>query len=144
MNKSTNSTDAGARRSFLRLLTLTLGAGVIASLLQSCTPQQKDEFEVDIVIEQSQIHYSPATLKIPRGSTVTWLNKSYYSQSATCDPGKARQGAAASLPAGAQPWNSGLLYPGQRYTRRFDVPGTYIYFSLPLLSPGTIGSIIVE
>ncbi len=144
MNNSTHSNDHGARRSFLKLLSLSLGTGLLAPLLASCSPQNRDEFEVDILLEQSQIHYSPAMLKIPRGSTVTWLNKSYYSQSATCDPGKAQHGVAASLPAGAQPWSSGLLYPGQRYTRRFDVPGTYVYFSLPMLSPGTLATIVVE
>ncbi len=144
MDKITGSTASSGRRSFLKLLALTLGSGLVSPLLASCSPQKQDEFEVDIVLEQSQIHYSPATLKSPRGSTVTWLNKSYYSQSATCDPSKARGGAAASLPAGAATWNSGLLYPGQRYSRRFETPGTYIYFSVPMLSPGTVGTIIVD
>lgn len=144
MNKTTQDSAPAARRGFLKLLALTLGTGLVSPLLTSCAPQNQDAFEVDILLEQSQIHYSPATLKIPLGATVTWLNKSYYSQSATCDPSKAEHGATASLPAGTQPWSSGLLYPGQRYTRRFDSPGTYVYFSLPMLSPGTIGTVIVE
>ncbi len=144
MDERTLPNHPTARRGFLKLLVLTAGSGLISPLLSSCAPQNTDEYEVDIVIEQNTISYSPATLRVPRGATVTWLNKSYYSQSATCDPNKGGHGAMASLPQGAQPWSSGLLYPGQRYSRKFDTPGTYIYFSLPRLSPGTMGTIIVE
>ncbi len=117
--------------------------GVGTSFLSSCAPKSKSEFQVDIVVEQSQIHYEPDTLTIPRGATVTWLNKSYYSQSATCDPKKEGDNSIASLPTDAQAWDSGLLYPGQRFTRTFDTPGTYVYFSRPRLSPNTVGTIIV-
>ncbi len=144
MENRTQKSQAGVRRGFLKLLTVTLGSGLVAPLLASCSPQNKDDYQVNIVIDQSVIQYSPDTLKIPRGATVTWLNQSYYSQSATCDPSKAGHGAAAKLPKGAQPWSSGTLYPGQRYTRKFDVPGTYVYFSLPRLGPGTMGTIIVQ
>ncbi len=38
---------------------------------------------------------------------------------------------------------AGLLYPGQRFSKEFDMPGIYIYFSLPGLSPSTTGTIII-
>ena len=133
-----------SRRGFIKLLTLTLSTGVGVPLLTSCGKEDKVEFQVDIVIEQSGIHYAPATLTIPRGGTVTWLNKSYYSQSATCDPNQATEKSIANLPKGAEPWDSGLLYPGQRFSKTFDTPGTYVYFSLPRLSPNTLGTIIVK
>ncbi len=144
MNDRLQKTGGGSRRNFLKLLLLTAGAGAISPFLASCAPQNKDQYEVDIVLDQSTIHYSPAVLRVPLGATVTWLNKCYYSQSATCDPSKAGHGAIASLPRSAQPWSSGLLYPGQRYSRKFEIPGTYVYFSLPRLSPGMMGTIIVE
>jgi plastocyanin len=143
MDKDKRNAAGDARRGFLKIFLLTAGAAAVSPLLSSCSPKQADEYEVDIVLDQGTIHYSPETLRIPLGATVTWLNKCYYSQSATCDPSKAAQGAAASLPRGVQPWSSGLLFPGQRYSRRFDTPGTYVYFSLPRLSPGMIGTIIV-
>ncbi|MGE5251633.1 MAG: plastocyanin/azurin family copper-binding protein [Bacteroidota bacterium] len=133
-----------SRRGFLKLLAVALGAGVGSPLLAACAKGNNGLFEVDIVLEQNEIHYSPMTLTIPRGTTVIWLNKSYYSQSATCDPQKATQGTMVSLPENAQPWDSGLLYPGQRFSKLFDVPGTYIYFALPRLSAGSIGTIVVE
>ena len=136
-----------SRRGFLKLLSVTLGASVGAPLLASCAPGSREsssEYQVDIVKEQSEIHYSPATLTIPSGATVTWLNKSYYSQSATCDPSQVKDGGIVSLPPGVQPWDSGLLYPGQRFTKTFDTPGTYVYFSIPKLSPNSVGTIIVK
>jgi plastocyanin len=133
-----------SRRGFIKLLTVTLGTSIGAPLLASCAPKSKDQFQVDIMVEQSQIHYSPATLTVPRGATVTWLNKSFYSQSATCDPKQAGHNGIASLPKGVPSWDSGLLYPGQRFSKTFDTPGTYVYFSLPRLSPNTVGTVIVE
>ena len=133
-----------SRRGFMKLITFAIGTGLGSPLLISCAPKDKQQFEVDIVVEQSEIHYSPATLTVPSGSTVTWLNKSYYSQSATCDPDQDKEGVIASLPQNAQTWNSGVLYPGQRFTKTFDTPGTYVYFSLPRLSPNTVGTIIVQ
>ncbi len=144
MDEQNTQANAASRRGFLKALLLGAGASLIAPVLAACSPQQKDEYEVDIVIDQSTIKYSPATLRIPQGATVTWLNNSYYSQSATCDPGRVAKGGAVSLPPGAQPWNSGILFPGQRYSRRFDRPGTYVYSSVPLLSTSTVGTIIVE
>jgi plastocyanin len=136
-----------SRRNFIKLLSLSLGTSLGAPLLASCTGTNREnqqEYQVDIVIEQSEVHYSPATLTIPGGATVTWLNKSYYSQSATCDPDQAGNHGTVHLPESSQPWDSGLLYPGQRFSKMFDTPGTYIYFSMPRVSPNTIGTIIVE
>ena len=140
-----NKTSASvSRRGFLHIVMVTLGLSAAAPLLSSCANGNMEEYQVDIVIQQSDIHYSPATLTVPVGATVTWLNKSYYSQSATCDPGKAGDHGIVNLPKGAQAWDSGMLYPGQRFSRKFDTPGTYVYFSLPKLSPDTVGTIIVE
>ena len=144
MDNENRDRGAASRRGFLKLLFLTMGTGLISPLITSCAPQNRDEYEVDIVLEQSTLQYAPALLRVPLGATVTWLNKCYYSQSATCDPRKAVRGVTASLPKNAAPWSSGLLYPGQRYSRKFDTPGTYVYFSLPHLSPGMMGTIIVE
>ncbi len=144
MDNQAKNSRSGSRRNFLRLTLITVGTGLISPLLSSCAPQNMDQYEVDIVLQQSTIRYAPALLRIPRGATVTWLNKCYYSQSATCDPSKAEHGVAASLPKGVKPWSSGLLFPGQRYSHTFETAGTYVYFSLPRLSPGMMGTIIVE
>ena len=144
MEKKRTDASVVSRRGFIKLVGTTLGVSLGAQLLNSCASDNEENYQVDIVLQQSEVHYSPATLTIPAGATVTWLNKSYYSQSATCDPQQAGDFNAVSLPQGAQTWDSGLLYPGQRYSKTFDTPGTYVYFSLPRLSPNTVGTIIVK
>lgn len=143
MKKQKHISDSLSRRGFIKLISVVLGTSLGSPLLTSCKPEKQQDYEVDIVIQQNEVSYSPATLTVPRGSTVTWLNKSYYSQSATCDPKKAGNGSVANLPKDSQPWDSGILYPGQRFIKRFDVPGTYIYFSLPRISASIMGTIIV-
>jgi plastocyanin len=145
MEKKRTDSSAVTRRSFIKLVGTTLGISLGAPLLNACTTNNNnEEYQVNIVIQQSQIHYAPATLTIPHGATVTWLNQSYYSQSVTCDPKQAGDGNAVNLPQGAQAWDSGMLYPGQRFSKTFDTPGTYVYFSLPRLSPNALGTIIVK
>ncbi len=144
MKNKNQNVNTVSRRGFVKLMAFAFGTSVAAPLLASCMTEKEKEYEVDIVIQQNEVLYSPDTLTIPRGATVTWLNKSYYSQSATCDPQKASNGTIASLPKGSQPWDSGPLYPGQRFSKVFDTSGTYIYFSLPKLSAGTMGTIIVK
>jgi plastocyanin len=143
MNEKRQTQNVVSRRSFLKLIAVALGTSAGSPLIAACTPKNQEQFQVDIVLEQSKIHYSPATLKIPQGATVTWLNKSYYSQSATCDPNQSSDNSVVNLPKGAQPWDSGILYPGQRFSKTFDTPGTYVYFSQPKLSLNTVGTIIV-
>ncbi len=87
--------------------------------------------------------FDPATVTIPRGGTVTWSNTSTMAHSATDDPAKAANKANAQLPPGAQPWDSGLLNPGQTWSHTFDVAGTYKYFCVPHESLGMVGTINV-
>lgn len=89
------------------------------------------------------LKFDPATLTSPRGSTVTLRNTSQTVHTVTDDPSKAANKADAELPAGAQPWDSGLLNPGQTFTHTFDVPGTYKYFCTPHETLGMLGTIIV-
>ncbi len=133
-----------SRRDLIKVLTITFGLSLAAPLLTSCANKEPEEYEVDIVLQQNEIYYSPALITIPSGAKVIWLNKSYYSQSVTCDPKQAGDTKTVNLPSGAQAWDSGLLYPGQRFSKTFDTPGTYIYFSVPRLSPNTVGTIIVK
>lgn len=90
------------------------------------------------------LKFEPASLTVPRGTTVTWRNTSTIAHTVTDDPSKAATKADSELPAGAQPWDSGNLNPGQTFTHTFDVPGTYKYFCQPHESAGMLGTIIVS
>jgi plastocyanin len=89
------------------------------------------------------LRFDPATLTVPRGTTVTWRNTSQVPHTVTDDPSKAASASDAQLPSGAQPWDSGNLNPGQTFTHTFDTPGTYKYFCQPHEAGGMVGTITV-
>jgi plastocyanin len=94
--------------------------------------------------------YDPATLTVPVGTTVTWVNSSDEAHSVTA--------YGSSLPSGAKYFSSTgfsseaqarahvekLLTAGQKYSVVFDVPGTYEYFCIPHEDQGMTGKIRVE
>jgi plastocyanin len=88
--------------------------------------------------------FEPATLTVPRGTTVTWVNAGQQPHTVTDDPSKAANRADAQLPNGAQPWDSGFVEAGTTFTRTFDTPGQYTYFCMPHETLGMIGRITVS
>jgi plastocyanin len=71
--------------------------------------------------------FSPATITIPAGTTVTWTNEDSAAHTATSDSGV---------------WDSGTLMTGQSYSRTFDQPGTYPYHCM--IHPFMKATIIVQ
>lgn len=96
-----------------------------------------------VVNTTDALKFEPASLTISKGTAVTWRNGSQTVHTVTDDPTKATDKADAALPAGAQPWDSGNLNPGQTFSHTFDVPGTYKYFCIPHEAAGMTGTIIV-
>jgi plastocyanin len=75
--------------------------------------------------------FSPDKVTIKTGQAVRWINQGRSPQTVTADPARADDKSLVQLPAGAQPWDSGVLNWGKSFTHVFDVPGTYRYFSMP-------------
>jgi plastocyanin len=94
-----------------------------------------------------QLRFEPEDVAIAVGQTVTWVNASALPHTATDDPAKNPVAEAhpeyAQLPTGAEPWDSGLLQPGQEFTYTFSVPGTYAYFCIPHVLSGMVGTVTV-
>lgn len=120
------------------------GVGAIPS--PSIAPLASPSAQVGAFTVQmtNQLRFEPAQLTVPRGTTVTWTNTSSVQHSVTDDASKAINKADAELPAGAQPWDSGLIDPGKTFEHAFDVPGTYKYFCIPHETAGMVGTIIVS
>lgn len=70
--------------------------------------------------------YTPATLTVPVGTTVTWVNNGVAPHTVTDRAGR---------------FDSGILNRGQTYRRTFDQPGTYEYFCT--LHPDMVARIVV-
>lgn len=74
--------------------------------------------------------FQPATIRVPRGTVVTWVN---------CEP--ATVDAHTSTSDG-EVWSSTFIPPGGSYTRTFSEPGAFDYFCVP--HPFMRGVVIVE
>lgn len=90
------------------------------------------------------LKFTPEHVTIKQGGTITWTNSSGVVHTATDDPSKATTAENAKLPAGAEPWDSGNIDPGQSFSHTFDVAGDYTYFCIPHESAGMVGTITVE
>jgi len=130
---SAASTDQSAATAVSRV---SAGLNAEASAAKAATPT--------VVKMTDQYKYDPASLTIPVGTTVTWQNAGTMVHSATFDPAKAVNKPDAALPSGVQPFDSGLLQPGQSWSHTFTVAGTYKYFCVPHEALGMTGEIIVK
>ncbi len=88
--------------------------------------------------------YEPALLTIKVGDTVEWKNVGNSVHHASNDPSTAVNPAEVSNPAGAKPFDSGFLQPGQSFTYTFTVPGTYKYICAPHETSGMLGEVVVR
>jgi len=88
--------------------------------------------------------FVPDPVKIKVGDTITWVNKGETIHTATTDPTSAPDPSWASVPKGADTWDSGYLNPGDTWSYTFKVPGTYKYFCITHVNEGMKAEIDVE
>ncbi len=81
-------------------------------------------------VEIRNYAFSPAVLKVPAGTTITWINYDGVVHTVSPDPNS------------PYPVASGPIATGGRYAFRFDVPGTYGYHCEP--HPYMQGTIVVS
>lgn len=129
------------RRRVLRSVGASILSIVATPLLTGCPTQPGNAVTITM---NPQSNFSPSGLTIAKGTKVIWKNTDPMPHTATCDPTKVRNASSVQRPNGASPWDSGILYAGDTFARTFDVPGTYIYLSVPDEGQGMIGTIIVH
>jgi plastocyanin len=95
-----------------------------------------------------QLRFDPPHVTIEAGQTITWKNESQMPHTATGDPDQnpvtKSHPEYIGLPAGAEPWGSEMLQPGDSYSHTFTTPGEYRYICIPHVLSGMRGSITVE
>ena len=96
------------------------------------------------VVMTNSMRFDPDRATIEVGQTVLWNNTSDVAHTVTADPVKAKNKEDCNLPAGAIPFDSGIIRPGQTYLQTFIVPGTYKYFCIPHETMGMTGQVIVN
>ena len=96
-----------------------------------------------IVRISSFLKFGPDEVRIHVGDTVEWRNASIETHTVTDDVSVAKNATDADLPAGAQPFDSGPLRPGQVYRHTFSVAGRYRYFCRPHETHGMVATVDV-
>jgi plastocyanin len=129
-----------------RICALALLTAGVFSLIgcACCGDKDSSQDNTPTVRMTSSLKYEPAKLTVRTGQTVHWKNVSIMSHTVTADPSIAKNPADVSLPAGAEPFTSGMIRPGKSYDHVFTVPGTYRYFCIPHETSGMVGTVIVE
>ena len=95
------------------------------------------------VVDMGFSSFQPATVHIQAGQSVEWRNTSVITHSVTDDASLAKKAGDASIPAGANPFNSGDIPAGQVFSTAFSVPGTYKYFCTHHEGDGMLGTVVV-
>jgi plastocyanin len=88
--------------------------------------------------------FDPEVIHIKAGQSVEFRNTAVITHSVTNDPKLAEDPKDASEPAGAQPFDSGDIAPGNVFTQTFTQPGTYVYFCTHHEDDGMVGKIVVD
>lgn len=82
----------------------------------------------DATVGIAELNYTPQTVTIPAGGSVTWVNNDAVPHTATGQDAEVLQ--------------SGTIEPGDDFTQTFDTPGTYEYHCE--FHPDMTGTIIVQ
>jgi plastocyanin len=104
----------------------------------------------DVQMQAGQ-KFEPATIEVKVGAEVTWYNASSESHTVTAYEDSLPSGAdyfdsggAGSEAKARDDVQAGLIAPGDSFSVRFQVPGTYRYFCIPHESSGMKGTIVVK
>ena len=138
-----------------------VAAGAALLILAACAPKSDGSDDGDnsnqetaapvessagmLVIRMSDdMAFGPEHALINVGDTVVWIQEGAVPHTTSDGPGKAAVPEHALLPEGAEPWDSGLLDSGQRFSVVFDTPGEYTYLCTIHEAAGMVGRITVR
>ena len=95
-------------------------------------------------VGMNDMAFLPATIIINAGERVVWRNSSQTIHNVVDDAGKALNEVDVKLPPGGSPFDSGLLQPGQTFSRMFTAPGVYRYVCTLHEGMGMKGVVVVR
>jgi plastocyanin len=129
------------RRRAVFLLVLIVTASGLVTLLSKAAAASSP---IVIKMIDAPPMFEPSTVTIKAGDTVEWDNVGNQVHHATSDPSLAIKDRDVDNPAGAAPFDSGFLKPGESFRQTFLIPGTYRYTCVVHEQQGMIGKIIVR
>jgi plastocyanin len=131
-------------RFILRVVIVAAAFAIAASLALLPDPAHAASSPVVIKMTDAEPFYTPLRVGIRVGETVQWVNGGETVHSVSTNAANAQILNDASIPKGAQPFDSGFIPPGGDFSYTFTVPGTYRYFCLPHEKAGMVGEIVVK
>lgn len=95
-------------------------------------------------VGMTDMGFVPAAITVNVGTRVVLRNSSQVIHNVVDDASKALSPADVKLPSGTHPFDSGLLQPGQSFSRVFTEPGIYRYVCTLHEGSGMKGVVIVR
>ena len=95
-------------------------------------------------VGMTDMGFVPAAITVNAGDKVVWKNSSPVIHNVVDDASKALSVVDVKLPSGARPFDSGMLQPGQSYSRVFTELGVYHYVCTLHEGSGMKGVVIVR
>jgi len=128
-NESATSHDpATSRVASLRNLLAGAGFLLLVFVAAVAVSERRERAEAPVWVRVSALSgFTPSTLNVQRGTTVTWVNDDELPHTVTSIEGF---------------FASQAIHSDESFFFRFDVPGTYTYFSG--FQPRLIGRIVVR
>ena len=80
-----------------------------------------------VIVRIRDFEFVPARITVSSGTTIVWVNEGQGAHTSTADDGS---------------WDSGMLEPGERWSRTFTAVGEYPYHCTP--HPFMTGTVVVE
>ena len=122
-----------------------LGRGLLVAVVFTlCIAAMAYAQEVTVLMFDTPAKFRPDPVKVKVGQTIKWVNKGETVHTATTDPSSAPDPSWASVPPGAETFDSGYMNSGDEWSYTFKVPGVYKYFCLTHIKEGMKGEIDVE
>lgn len=90
------------------------------------------------------MRFEPENPIVAVGDTVVWINVGAMPHTTTDEPGRAGVPEHNILPAGAAPWDSGLMEGQSTFQTVFDQPGEYTYLCTLHEVMGMVGRVTVR
>jgi len=95
-------------------------------------------------VGMTDMGFVPAAITVNAGDKVVWKNSSPVIHNVVDDASKALSVVDVKLPSGVRPFDSGLLQPGQSFSRVFREPGVYRYVCTLHEGSGMKGMVVVR
>jgi len=95
-------------------------------------------------VGMTDMGFVPPAITVNVGTKVVWKNSSQVIHNVVDDASKALSKVDVKMPAGASSFDSGLMQPGQAFSRVFTEPGIYRYVCTLHEGSGMKGVVIVR